>query len=238
MQLAESIYKFRKSREVNTEDEVLFPSWKMRYETALIADAVQLFYETLYDLTIDKKKSITATPLSCHEDSSWNEGYTITNSMKTKSVKGLTGLIRFDTEGFRSDFNIDIMELSLGGLITVGQWNSLRRSLNIYRPEKTSTRSGVENIFNRTLTVIITISQPYGMLTETTTQLVGNDRFEGFCIDVIRELSHILGFNYTFVIQEDGVNGVFNLTTGLWNGMIREVMEGVRLSASLAKGSV
>ncbi|CAH1961053.1 unnamed protein product [Acanthoscelides obtectus] len=226
MQLAESIYKFRKSREVNTEDEVLFPSWKMRYETALIADAVQLFYETLYDLTIDKKKSITATPLSCHEDSSWNEGYTITNSMKTKSVKGLTGLIRFDTEGFRSDFNIDIMELSLGGLITVGQWNSLRRSLNIYRPEKTSTRSGVENIFNRTLTVIITISQPYGMLTETTTQLVGNDRFEGFCIDVIRELSHILGFNYTFVIQEDGVNGVFNLTTGLWNGMIREVMEG------------
>nr|CAH7747485.1 unnamed protein product [Callosobruchus chinensis] len=226
MQLAESIYKFRKTRDATIEDEVLFPSWKMRYETALIADAVQLFYETLYDLTIDKKKSITATPLSCHEDSSWNEGYTITNSMKTKTVKGLTGLVKFDIEGFRTDFNVDIMELSQGGLINVGQWNSLRRSLNIYRPEKISTRIGADDLFNRTFTVIITISQPYGMLTETTTQLVGNDRFEGFCIDVIRELSSILGFNYTFVIQDDGANGVFNPTTGQWNGMIREVMEG------------
>ncbi|VEN63255.1 unnamed protein product [Callosobruchus maculatus] len=143
-----------------------------------------------------------------------------------KTVKGLTGLVKFDIEGFRTDFNVDIMELSQGGLINVGQWNSLRRSLNTYRPEKISTRIGADDLFNRTFTVIITISQPYGMLTETTTQLVGNDRFEGFCIDVIRELSSILGFNYTFVIQDDGANGVFNPTTGQWNGMIREVMEG------------
>lgn len=68
---------------------------------------------------------------------------------------------------------------------------------------------------------------PYGMLRETTTQLSGNDRFEGFCIDLINELSKMLGFNYTFVIQEDGANGNLDRTTGEWNGMIKEIIEGV-----------
>lgn len=71
---------------------------------------------------------------------------------------------------------------------------------------------------------------PYGMLRETTVQLSGNDRFEGFCIDLISELSKLLGFNYTFVIQEDGANGNFNRTTGEWNGMIRKILDGVSVT--------
>lgn len=65
------------------------------------------------------------------------------------------------------------------------------------------------------------------MLKETTTQLTGNDRFEGFSIDVIHELSQILGFNYTFIIQEDGANGNLDRSTNEWNGMIREIIDGV-----------
>lgn len=65
------------------------------------------------------------------------------------------------------------------------------------------------------------------MLRETTVQLSGNDRFEGFCIDLIAELSKLLGFNYTFVIQEDGANGNLDRTTGEWNGMIRKILDGV-----------
>lgn len=65
------------------------------------------------------------------------------------------------------------------------------------------------------------------MLKETTEQLVGNDRFEGFCIDVIQELSNLLGFNYTFVVQEDGKNGNLNRATGQWDGVISQVIQGV-----------
>lgn len=65
------------------------------------------------------------------------------------------------------------------------------------------------------------------MLKETTTQLIGNDRFEGFGIDVIQELSQILGFNYTIVIQEDGAYGNYNRTTNEWNGMLKEIIEDV-----------
>lgn len=65
------------------------------------------------------------------------------------------------------------------------------------------------------------------MLKETSVQLFGNDRFEGFAIDLIHELSLMEGFNYTFLIRADKSNGKKNQTTGQWSGMIGDVMEGV-----------
>lgn len=70
-------------------------------------------------------------------------------------------------------------------------------------------------------------SPPYGMLKESANQLSGNDRFEGFGIDLIHELSLMLGFNYTFHLQEDGVYGSLGANQQ-WNGMIRELLDKVR----------
>lgn len=67
------------------------------------------------------------------------------------------------------------------------------------------------------------------MLKETASSLTGNDRFEGFGIDLIHELSLIEGFNYTFVIRADKANGSKNKTTGKWSGMIGDVREYVSL---------
>lgn len=58
------------------------------------------------------------------------------------------------------------------------------------------------------------------MLKETSAQLTGNDRFEGFGIDIIHELSVMLGFKYEFRLQEDGAYGSLNPETKEWNGMI------------------
>lgn len=65
------------------------------------------------------------------------------------------------------------------------------------------------------------------MLKDSSEKLVGNDRFEGFGIELIHELSLMLGFNYTFKLQEDGVYGSKN-ANGEWNGMIKEIREFVR----------
>lgn len=65
------------------------------------------------------------------------------------------------------------------------------------------------------------------MLKDSAAQLTGNDRFEGFGIDLIHELSVMLGFNYIFRIQEDGAYGSLNNVTKQWNGMIRELIDGV-----------
>ena len=66
------------------------------------------------------------------------------------------------------------------------------------------------------------------MLKETSESLTGNDRFEGFCIDLIDEIAQHLGFNYTFQIEQSGSYGSKNKETGEWNGMIRELLDHVQ----------
>lgn len=66
--------------------------------------------------------------------------------------------------------------------------------------------------------------------------LEGNDRYEGFGIDLIKELSEMSGFNYTFKIQEDLSSGYLNPKTKKWTGMIGEVINGV--SDTIKKNNV
>jgi hypothetical protein len=41
------------------------------------------------------------------------------------------------------------------------------------------------------------------MLVESHEKLTGNNRFEGFAIDLATELSGLLGFNFTFKLVDD-----------------------------------
>ena len=70
------------------------------------------------------------------------------------------------------------------------------------------------------------------MLRETSEQMTGNDRYEGFCVDLIHEISEILGFNYTLKIADDGQHGKFDKKLGRWNGMIGELLDQVRSESS------
>lgn len=56
------------------------------------------------------------------------------------------------------------------------------------------------------------------MLKEETKSLEGDDRLEGFAVDLIRELSLLLEFNYTFIVEEDAEYGK-ELPDGTWNGI-------------------
>ena len=64
------------------------------------------------------------------------------------------------------------------------------------------------------------------MLVESYEKLSGNDRFEGFAIDLAKELSAVLGFNFTFKLVDDGKYGS-EISPGHWNGMLGEIEEEV-----------
>uniref|UniRef100_A0ACB8FR13 Glutamate receptor ionotropic, kainate 3 n=1 Tax=Sphaerodactylus townsendi TaxID=933632 RepID=A0ACB8FR13_9SAUR len=64
------------------------------------------------------------------------------------------------------------------------------------------------------------------MFRKSDTVLSGNDRFEGYCVDLLKELSHILGFVYDIRLVEDGKYGAQD-EKGQWNGMIRELIDHV-----------
>lgn len=60
------------------------------------------------------------------------------------------------------------------------------------------------------------------MLKESTTTLYGNDRYEGYAIDLVDELSRRMGFTYTILIQEDRNYGE-KKSDGTWDGLIGEI---------------
>lgn len=61
------------------------------------------------------------------------------------------------------------------------------------------------------------------MLKEDSEPLVGNNRYEGFNVDLIHEISEILGFNYTIKLVADGQYGSYDKVKGEWSGMIGEL---------------
>lgn len=55
----------------------------------------------------------------------------------------------------------------------------------------------------------------------------GNDKFEGFCIDLLEAISKSLGFKYNLYEVPDKKFGAENTTTGEWNGLVREIIDKV-----------
>jgi len=55
----------------------------------------------------------------------------------------------------------------------------------------------------------------------------GNDRFEGYAVDLIKEVAGMLSFDYEIYLVHDGNFGTKG-SNGEWNGMIGELLSGVR----------
>ncbi|XP_023937969.2 glutamate receptor ionotropic, kainate 2 isoform X1 [Bicyclus anynana] len=194
----------------------------IKTETALMYDAVHLFAKALHDL--DTSQQIDVRPLSCEAEDTWPHGYSLINYMKIVEMKGLTGVIKFDHQGFRSDFTLDIIELTREGLQKAGTWNS-SEGVNYTRSYGDNQKQIVEILQNKTLVVTTILSAPYCMRREASEKLTGNAQFEGYAIDLIHEISKVLGFNYTFKLAPDGRYGSHNRETKEWDGMIRELLE-------------
>lgn len=143
-------------------------------------------------------------------------------------TKGLTGLVKFDRDGFRNNIELDIVRLTENGLTKIGEWNSIAGKSIDWLPEINTQKSDFKlNIQNRTLIVLISLTPPYGMQKESMTMLTGNERYEGFAIDVIQQLSEILEFNYTLQVEKD--YGKLNNKTGKWSGMLGKIMAEVSI---------
>ncbi len=65
------------------------------------------------------------------------------------------------------------------------------------------------------------------MYRENSEALTGNERFEGYNVDLIDEVAKILGFNYTIKLVDDDNYGSYNSKTKTWNGMIGELLSQV-----------
>uniref|UniRef100_A0A8D2MH16 Glutamate receptor n=1 Tax=Zonotrichia albicollis TaxID=44394 RepID=A0A8D2MH16_ZONAL len=143
----------------------------------------------------------------------------------TAHWEGLTGRITFNkTNGLRTDFDLDVISLKEEGLEKVGTWDPLS-GLNMTENQKGKPANITDSLSNRSLIVTTILEEPYVMFKKSDKPLYGNDRFEGYCIDLLRELSTILGFSYEIRLVEDGKYGAQEDASGQWNGMVRELID-------------
>jgi len=190
-------------------------------QTALTYDAIHLFAKALEE--VSKAQDVTTTSLSCARSRSWTYGSSLLNYMKMTQIDGLTGRVKYDSQGLRTQFTLDFLKLTLQeGLKKIGTWN---KTMGLYikpEPEKEKDETA-DQLRNKTLIVTTIAEPPYIMVKDP--NLVGNDRYEGFCVDLLDAIAKINGFNYTIKEVDDGNYGAPTGKNGEWNGMVREIID-------------
>ena len=83
--------------------------------TALIYDSVHAFALALHDLS--SVQQVRQRPLDCSGRTSWPHGNSLINYMKMVEFVGLSGPIKFDESGLRTQFALSLLELQQAGLV-------------------------------------------------------------------------------------------------------------------------
>lgn len=68
---------------------------------------------------------------------------------------------------------------------------------------------------------------PYVMLKKNANQFEGNERYEGYCVELAAEIAKHVGYHYRLEIVRDGKYGARDPDTKTWNGMVGELVYGV-----------
>uniref|UniRef100_A0A8V0YES9 Glutamate receptor n=1 Tax=Gallus gallus TaxID=9031 RepID=A0A8V0YES9_CHICK len=145
------------------------------------------------------------------------------NSPLKVQVQGMTGNIQFDTYGRRTNYTIDVYEMKASGSRKAGYWNEYERFVPTLDQLPSNDTSSVEN---RTIVVTTILESPYVMYKKNHEQLEGNERYEGYCVDLASEIAKHVGIKYKLSIVGDGKYGARDPETKIWNGMVGELVYG------------
>lgn len=75
--------------------------------------------------------------------------------------------------------------------------------------------------------ILYSQESPYVMLKKNHEQLVGNDKYEGYCVELAAEIAKHAGYSYKLELVPDGKYGARDPETKMWNGMVGELVYGV-----------
>lgn len=148
----------------------------------------------------------------------------IERALKQVQVEGLSGNIKFDQNGKRINYTINIMELKTNGPRKIGYWSEVDKMVvTLTELPSGNDTSGLEN---KTVVVTTILESPYVMMKKNHEMLEGNERYEGYCVDLAAEIAKHCGFKYKLTIVGDGKYGARDADTKIWNGMVGELVYG------------
>ncbi|XP_063288174.1 glutamate receptor 3 isoform X3 [Pelobates fuscus] len=210
-------------------DEREFPEARnspLKYTSALTHDAVLVIAEAFRYLRrqrVDVSRRGSAGDCLANPAVPWSQGIDIERALKMVQVQGMTGNIQFDTYGRRTNYTIDVYEMTATKPRKVGHWNEYERFVAAPDQQPANDSSSVEN---KTIVVTTILENPYVMKKKNYDQLDGNEKYEGYCVDLASEIAKHVGIKYKLSIVEDGKYGARDPETKIWNGMVGELVYG------------
>uniref|UniRef100_A0A4W4FJF6 Glutamate receptor n=1 Tax=Electrophorus electricus TaxID=8005 RepID=A0A4W4FJF6_ELEEL len=201
------------------------PRFESGMMSGIMTTAAALMYDAVFLVALASQRAsqMTVSSLQCHRHKPWRYGHRFMNLFKEAQWDGLTGRIVLNKDRrLRKDFDLDLISLKEDGTAKIGVWNTYT-GLNLIEKQDTS-KNVTDSLANKTLIVTTILENPYVMYKKSDKVLYGNDRFEGYCLDLLKELSNILGFSYEVKLVSDGKYGAQN-DKGEWNGMVRELID-------------
>lgn len=214
-------------------------------EAALVHDAVYFFYESLIEFAQIPSR-VQGTTKTCNNIKSGSEnrnernsfGFSFLEFMRVRDMEGVTGHVEFNKaksgskseprRGSRTEFQLEILEMSPEGFLEIARCNSTN-GVFYSRDESDTEEKIVKSIESKTFKIAIRIEEPFIMLRkpkDETEFLEGNDRYEGYCVELIQRIQQQLRFKYEFELVADGKNGNFDKEKNEWNGLIGEIIKG------------
>ncbi|XP_011916560.1 PREDICTED: glutamate receptor 3 isoform X3 [Cercocebus atys] len=210
-------------------DEREFPEAKnapLKYTSALTHDAILVIAEAFRYLRrqrVDVSRRGSAGDCLANPAVPWSQGIDIERALKMVQVQGMTGNIQFDTYGRRTNYTIDVYEMKVSGSRKAGYWNEYERFVPFSDQQISNDSASSEN---RTIVVTTILESPYVMYKKNHEQLEGNERYEGYCVDLAYEIAKHVRIKYKLSIVGDGKYGARDPETKIWNGMVGELVYG------------
>ncbi|XP_059773533.1 glutamate receptor 1 isoform X2 [Balaenoptera ricei] len=202
--------------------------WKRpKYTSALTYDGVKVMAEAFQSLRrqrIDISRRGNAGDCLANPAVPWGQGIDIQRALQQVRFEGLTGNVQFNEKGRRTNYTLHVIEMRHDGIRKIGYWNEDDK----FVPAATDAQAGGDNssVQNRTYIVTTILEDPYVMLKKNANQFEGNDRYEGYCVELAAEIAKHVGYSYRLEIVSDGKYGARDPDTKAWNGMVGELVYG------------
>uniref|UniRef100_A0A914WHL9 Uncharacterized protein n=1 Tax=Plectus sambesii TaxID=2011161 RepID=A0A914WHL9_9BILA len=162
-------------------------------------------------------------------------GTQLFEAMRDSMAKGMSGDLQMTPLGNRKNFTFNIDLLGYEGVLdNIGYWEPHSDVLvNLTKDSKAQLKYieegnnvKVSDELKPHFRVTTIIERPYVMYRRNHYDFHGNQKFEGFCIDLLTELSRDLGFTFTIHEVKDKKYGNDISGNGTWDGMVGEILRG------------
>lgn len=170
----------------------------------------------------------TAKFLECNTSkgwvTSWEHGERIAKNLRKVELEGLTGDIRFNDEGKRTNYTLHVVEMTVNSaMVKVAEWSDVSGITPVFAKYTRIRNHEIEK--NKTYVMSTMLEEPYMMLRQQDLSgkvLDGNEKYEGYCKDLADLIAKQLDINCKSYGRWllSGLGGTVDCSTFLWQTSI------------------